>query len=127
MKVFVLFLFEVLPWLPWIGDWALRWTEGNEALQIVFVMFLFPLLMNALQYYIIDIFIMDKSMQKEYQSIPSDESAASVDPIEPGVDVVCANDDEGKASASAITQLPSPVGSESSSSIGSDHRKRHVA
>jgi hypothetical protein len=60
MKLFVLFLFLALPWLPWVGDWALRWTEGNEALQITFTMFIFPLCMNAVQYWIIDSFIMDK-------------------------------------------------------------------
>ncbi|KAK4105555.1 hypothetical protein N658DRAFT_512978 [Parathielavia hyrcaniae] len=57
MKLCVLFLFMMLPWLPRIGDWALGWTEGNEKLQIVFVMMLFPLIMNALQYYIIDSYI----------------------------------------------------------------------
>ncbi|KAK4148953.1 vacuolar membrane protein-domain-containing protein [Chaetomidium leptoderma] len=57
MKLVVLVMFMVLPWLPHIGDWALGWTEGNEKLQIVFVMMLFPLIMNALQYYIIDSYI----------------------------------------------------------------------
>jgi hypothetical protein len=57
MKLCVLILFMMLPWLPHIGDWALGWTEGNEKLQIVFVMMLFPLIMNALQYYIIDSYI----------------------------------------------------------------------
>ncbi|KAK4136324.1 hypothetical protein BT67DRAFT_374730 [Trichocladium antarcticum] len=57
MKLVVLILFMTLPWLPHIGDWALGWTEGNEKLQIVFVMMLFPLCMNALQYYIIDSYI----------------------------------------------------------------------
>ncbi|KAF2859477.1 hypothetical protein K470DRAFT_277670 [Piedraia hortae CBS 480.64] len=60
MKLFVLFLFTILPWLPWIGDWALRWTNGNEALEITFALFIFPLIMNAVQYWIIDSFIMDK-------------------------------------------------------------------
>jgi hypothetical protein len=57
MKFVVLVMFMMLPWLPRIGDWALGWTEGNEKLQIVFVMMLFPLIMNALQYYIIDSYI----------------------------------------------------------------------
>jgi hypothetical protein len=57
MKLCVLVLFMMLPWLPRVGDWALGWTEGNEKLQIVFVMMLFPLIMNALQYYIIDSYI----------------------------------------------------------------------
>lgn len=64
MKLFVWFLFALLPWLPWVGDWALRWTEGNEALQVAFAMFVFPLLMNGVQYWIIDNFIMDKSRGK---------------------------------------------------------------
>jgi hypothetical protein len=59
MKLCVLAIFALLPWIAWIGDWALRWTEGNTALQIAFVMFIFPLIMNALQYWIIDNFIKD--------------------------------------------------------------------
>ncbi|KAK3383258.1 vacuolar membrane protein-domain-containing protein [Lasiosphaeria ovina] len=57
MKFCVLVLFMTLPWISHIGDWALGWTEGNERLQIVFVMMLFPLIMNAMQYYIIDSYI----------------------------------------------------------------------
>lgn len=60
MKLCVLAIFAFLPWIAWIGDWALRWTEGNTALQITFVMFIFPLIMNALQYWIIDNFIKDE-------------------------------------------------------------------
>lgn len=67
MKLFVLVLFLALPWLPWVGDWALRWTEGNEALQITFAMFIFPLAMNAVQYWIIDNFIMDKKKDADEQ------------------------------------------------------------
>lgn len=59
MKLCVLAIFAFLPWIAWVGDWALRWTEGNQALQITFVMFIFPLIMNALQYWIIDNFIKD--------------------------------------------------------------------
>jgi hypothetical protein len=72
MKLFVLLLFAIFPWLPWVGDWALRWTEGNEAVQIAFVMFIFPLIMNGIQYYIIDSLIMDKDRGKGgdgYQAI----------------------------------------------------------
>lgn len=60
MKICVLIIFLMLPWISRVGDWALRWTEGDEKLQIVFVMMLFPLIMNAMQYYIIDSFIMKK-------------------------------------------------------------------
>ncbi|KAF2853853.1 FK506-binding protein-like protein 2 precursor [Plenodomus tracheiphilus IPT5] len=60
MKLCVLAIFAFLPWIAWVGDWALRWTEGNTALQITFVMFIFPLIMNAIQYWIIDGFIKDQ-------------------------------------------------------------------
>lgn len=57
MKIVVFFLIQLLPFIVKIGDWALSWTEGNTAVQIFFVMLLFPVIMNALQYYIIDTFI----------------------------------------------------------------------
>lgn len=57
MKICVFFLIELLPFIIKVGDWALRWTEGNAAVQIFFVMLLFPVIMNAIQYYIIDTFI----------------------------------------------------------------------
>ncbi|KAK2850605.1 hypothetical protein FQN49_005504 [Arthroderma sp. PD_2] len=57
MKACVLCIIYWLPFIVLVGDWALRWTEGNTAVQIFFVMLLFPVIMNAIQYYIIDIFI----------------------------------------------------------------------
>lgn len=68
MKTCVFFIFELLPWIARIGDWALRWTEGNEAVQIAFVMLIFPLIMNAMQYYIIDSFIKGKAPEQEEES-----------------------------------------------------------
>lgn len=61
MKVCVLFIFLLAPWISRVGDWALRWTEGNEALQVIFVMLVFPVIMNAAQYYIIDSFIKNQT------------------------------------------------------------------
>lgn len=60
MKTCVVIIIHVLPFIVEIGDWALKWTEGNTAVQIIFVMLLFPVIMNAIQYYIIDIFIKRK-------------------------------------------------------------------
>ncbi|KAI5300391.1 hypothetical protein KEM56_002494 [Ascosphaera pollenicola] len=57
MKTCVVTLIHFVPIIVTFGDWALRWTEGNTAVQIFFVMLLFPVCMNALQYYIIDTFI----------------------------------------------------------------------
>ncbi|PHH61545.1 hypothetical protein CDD81_282 [Ophiocordyceps australis] len=71
MKICVLIIFLVMPWISMVGDWALGWTEGNERLQIAFVMMIFPLVMNALQYYIIDSFI--KMKEPEHQRLPSQD------------------------------------------------------
>lgn len=81
MKLFVFFLFMTLPWLPWIGDWALRWTRGNEQLEIAFALFVFPLMMNAVQYWVIDNLIMDKQGGDKgdgstYQQVDDDEPDA---------------------------------------------------
>ncbi|RFU76111.1 vaculolar membrane [Trichoderma arundinaceum] len=72
MKVCVLVIFIMMPWISRVGDWALRWTEGNEKLQVAFVMMIFPLIMNALQYYIIDSFI--KRKMPDHEILPSDDN-----------------------------------------------------
>lgn len=73
MKICVLIIFLVLPWISRIGDWALRWTEGDEALQVIFVMLVFPVIMNATQYYIIDGFIKNQK-PGEHDLIPDSDS-----------------------------------------------------
>ncbi|KAL7270543.1 hypothetical protein RUND412_006743 [Rhizina undulata] len=57
MKFVVWIIFALCPWLGRVGDWLLAWTEGDRRLQVFFVMFFFPLVMNAVQYYIIDSYI----------------------------------------------------------------------
>lgn len=57
MKICVFIIFQLCPWIIYVGDWALRWTEGDERVQVFFVMLFFPVVMNALQYYIVDSFI----------------------------------------------------------------------
>ena len=79
MKLCVFFIVSLLPWIAQVGDWALRWTEGSEALQIAFVMFIFPLLMNILQYYIIDSFIKDNKREQGYREVNGNEADADVD------------------------------------------------
>lgn len=38
MKVIVVGLFHLCPWIEDFGDWVLQWTVGNYKLQVVFVM-----------------------------------------------------------------------------------------
>lgn len=75
MKFCVFIIFQLLPWLGWVGDWALRWTEGNEVVQIAFVMLIFPLIMNAMQYYIIDSFIKDPAGDDSHSQLRSGDGS----------------------------------------------------
>lgn len=80
MKLVVLIMFYSFPWLSHVGDWALRWTEGNERVQIIFVMMVFPVIMNAMQYYIIDSFIKKQpTPEHEHERIPSEEPSEGRD------------------------------------------------
>ncbi|KAL2060225.1 hypothetical protein VTL71DRAFT_9620 [Oculimacula yallundae] len=76
MKICVLIIFLVLPWISRVGDWALRWTEGDEALQVIFVMLVFPVIMNATQYYIIDSFIQNQKPEG-HERIPDHDDEES--------------------------------------------------
>ncbi|KAL9597867.1 MAG: hypothetical protein Q9179_004117 [Wetmoreana sp. 5 TL-2023] len=73
MKACVFVIFQLCPWLVRVGDWALRWTEGNETVQVFFVMLFFPVVMNALQYYIIDGFIKNQKPQDADPNHDNDE------------------------------------------------------
>ena len=64
-------IFQLCPWLARVGDWALRWTNGNKTLQVFFVMLFFPVVMNALQYYIIDGFIKNQKPSGPQESLDS--------------------------------------------------------
>lgn len=68
MKFVVWIMFQIFPWLGRFGDWLLGWTEGDKRVQVFFVMFFFPLVMNAVQYWIIDSYIQAKK--------PTDSSGA---------------------------------------------------
>ncbi|KAL5362824.1 vacuolar membrane protein-domain-containing protein [Aspergillus floccosus] len=79
MKICVFFLIQLLPFIVKVGDWALRWTEGNTAVQIIFVMLLFPVIMNAIQYYIIDTFIKKPSRELLEEEVEDDVDAQGHD------------------------------------------------
>lgn len=72
MKFFVFVIFQLCPWIIRVGNWALKWTEDNEKLQVFFVMLFFPVVMNALQYYIIDGFIKNQK-PSDHEQIPRED------------------------------------------------------
>ncbi|KAI5797965.1 vacuolar membrane protein-domain-containing protein [Peziza echinospora] len=73
MKFVVWLMFEIFPWLGRFGDWLLRWTEGDKRIQVFFVMFFFPLVMNGIQYYIIDSYI---KSQKPFGAVSNGPNGA---------------------------------------------------
>ena len=78
MKLCVYFIFQICPWIVRVGDWALKWTEGNETVQIFFVMLFFPVVMNAIQYYIIDAFIKDQT-PLDHEPVPGDDESDTME------------------------------------------------
>ncbi|TGZ81136.1 hypothetical protein EX30DRAFT_371811 [Ascodesmis nigricans] len=76
MKFVVWIIFAVFPWLGRVGDWLLAWTEGNRNLQVFFVMFFFPLVMNGFQYYVIDSFIKHNFAPNEFGDAPIEHRRA---------------------------------------------------
>ncbi|KAI8087748.1 vacuolar membrane protein-domain-containing protein [Gilbertella persicaria] len=54
MKLCVYGMFRHLPFLFAFGEWVLRWTKGNYRYQVIFVMLVFPLIMNMIQFWIVD-------------------------------------------------------------------------
>lgn len=54
MKLVVYLMMEIFPFLVLLASWILNWSDSQPELQVFLVMFLFPVLLNALQYYLID-------------------------------------------------------------------------
>ncbi|KAG2237341.1 hypothetical protein INT48_009074 [Thamnidium elegans] len=51
---FCLYIFLVnSPWLFWLGEICINWTRDEKS-QVVFVMLIFPLIMNAIQFWLTD-------------------------------------------------------------------------
>lgn len=56
MKLLVVALFAIWPGIFKLGDWLLDWTSvgDGESFQVIFVMGIFPIIMNVLQFWLID-------------------------------------------------------------------------
>lgn len=120
MKICVLIIFLLAPWISRVGDWALRWTEGDEVLQVIFVMLVFPVIMNATQYYIIDSFIQNQNVG-HHEQIPSEDpdeafgAARDAIPYTESIDGASDADDENdpelRAKIKARKERPQSSGS----------------
>lgn len=64
MKSVLYSIEQMFPWLDNIGEFLLSWTNKNAELQVVFVMLIFPVVMNTVQYYLIDTIIQSPEYHK---------------------------------------------------------------
>ncbi|CAG8497760.1 3381_t:CDS:2 [Ambispora gerdemannii] len=78
MKTIVVLLIHIAPFLFKLGEWSIHWTESDPKLQIVFVMLIFPLIMNIVQFWLVD-----QVIKKRFEHIkldnPSDAFAGEDD------------------------------------------------
>ncbi|KAL1921379.1 uncharacterized protein VTP21DRAFT_11095 [Calcarisporiella thermophila] len=76
MKLVVLGIFRICPFLVDVGRWALAWTMGNTRLQVVFVMLVFPLIMNIIQFWLVDTIV--KNKLDKVMALPKDEEESGL-------------------------------------------------
>ncbi|KAF8574204.1 hypothetical protein K439DRAFT_1373081, partial [Ramaria rubella] len=69
MKLLLVGLFAAWPGIFELAEWLLSWTAGNDRLQVIFVMGIFPIIMNVLQFWLID------SIVKASASRPMEDSS----------------------------------------------------
>ncbi|KAF4621899.1 hypothetical protein G7Y89_g14446 [Cudoniella acicularis] len=129
MKICVLIIFLVAPWISRVGDWALKWTEGDEALQVVFAMLIFPVIMNATQYYIIDSFIKKQNSDHAHERIPEEDDESGEDPYEDPIhgssdEILSEDEDDAEVLAKQDAQSQDSVRSKTSAAGGTGSGKR---
>jgi STIMATE family len=138
MKLCVFFIFRICPWIVHVGDWALGWTEGNEVLQIIFVMLLFPVIMNAIQYYIVDSFIKNKEEEEPagHEPVPTEDPDEETEALTAQREVSFESEIDGddlkktvsvemKISPSSTNRRPKP-GDDDTPSSSTESRLEHI-
>ncbi|KAF4619221.1 hypothetical protein D9613_004975 [Agrocybe pediades] len=67
MKAVVVTFLYLFPQVYLVGEWLLgwTWTGGGDGLQVVFVMGIFPIIMNVLQFWLIDTIVKAAVPQNE--------------------------------------------------------------
>ncbi|CAG8550864.1 6321_t:CDS:2 [Ambispora leptoticha] len=70
MKMIIVLVIQIAPFLFKFGAWAINWTESDPKLQIVFVMLIFPLIMNIVQFWLVD-----QVIKKRFEHIKLDNTS----------------------------------------------------
>lgn len=71
MKLFVIALFALWPGIFKIGEWLLSWLGDGGNAQVVFVMGIFPIIMNVLQFWLIDSIVKADNQTSPFTLPPS--------------------------------------------------------
>lgn len=69
MKLLVLAMLGLLPFLTTFGDWLLGLFGAHRGWQVVFAMAIFPLAMNTLQFWLIDSILQHQPGQTSYSRV----------------------------------------------------------
>ena len=75
MKLIVLGLLYMMPFLTLFGSWLLGLFQTHRAMQVIFVMALFPMAMNMLQFWIVDSMLLYQRPPPGYEPAPPVETA----------------------------------------------------
>ncbi|GJE84537.1 STIMATE domain-containing protein [Phanerochaete sordida] len=78
MKLLVVGLFALWPGVFKLGEWLLTFLGPSEAAQVIFTMGIFPIIMNILQFWLIDS-IVKASAHQASVALPSDSQRNSLD------------------------------------------------
>lgn len=73
MKLLVLLIFWIFPFLFTIGKWLLGLFGKHKRAQVVFAMAIFPLIMNVLQFWLIDTLLRHNPNTSSYSKLISDD------------------------------------------------------
>jgi len=80
MKLVVVALFALWPGVFKIGEWMLSWLGDGDVAQVIFVMGLFPIIMNILQFWLIDS-IVKASEQPGSLALPDSRTSQDREPL----------------------------------------------
>ncbi|KAJ7591438.1 vacuolar membrane protein-domain-containing protein [Mycena floridula] len=116
MKFLVIALLALFPGLNKVGSWLLSWTyTSNGNLRVVFTMGIFPIIMNILQFWLIDSIVKAKEAVILGTETPD---ALNESEREPLFDV--SSDDEDHPSSDLENQRPASPGSSHSTRSARD-------
>ncbi|KAK9472516.1 vacuolar membrane protein-domain-containing protein [Dipodascopsis tothii] len=96
---FVVYIMLMMPFWDDLASFLLGWTAGHDNVQVAFVMLIFPLIMNMVQYYLVDSIIKSHDL-KHVVRRPGSDIDVSVDNDryvdEPSDEAILVGDRDGR-------------------------------